>query len=669
MTEPRWRTDRARPYRVPLSSDALPAAVVATLDPADRPGVLWGDWFGGGVVVVRRPLHRHETPTAAEASALLDEQPVLAEMPADLVGGGWLTVLGYSPGSTIAAYHDSLLRWDEVQGWRFESLGLVGREAADAEALAYWRDLLADPPSLRTPPGLVFSTRAGPETTRTDYLGTVDEVIGRIHRGDFYQLNLCLRLHTTLSEAVPALFARVAAALRPAYAALVSGPGMRMVASFSPELFLRVRGRRVTTSPIKGTAPRTPTGAAMLRASAKDAAENVMIVDLMRNDLSRVCRPGTVTVDELLDVQPHSGVWHLVSTVHGELTDGVGTADLLSATFPPGSVTGAPKRAAEQAIAALEAEPRGAYTGSLGLVSPAGTDLSVLIRTFETDGGRLQLGVGGGITADSVPIREWYECLHKAAPLVAAVGGRLAPALAGEPGPPEANLLAAGVFETVLVRHGEPVRLAGHLARLDRSIRELYGSGLPTDLPARVGTHLAEVDRVPRRALRIAVRPLQTELTVDVRTRPLGPRLTSSAVVLAARPDRSWRHKWTDRVGLEQAAQRTAPAIPYFTAAGSVTETDRGNLFWLDASGRWCTPPLDEHALPGVTRREVLDLLAEGGTPVAVCRTTPHELRRAAGAFWTSSLSGAVAVTAVDGTPLPDQSAYTADLSVRLGVN
>ena len=203
-----------------------------------------------------------------------------------------------------------------------------------------------------------------------------------------------------------------------------------------------------------------------------------MIVDLMRNDLSRVCRPGTVAVEELLGVQPHPGVWHLVSTVHGELADGVGTADLLPATFPPGSVTGAPKLAAEQGIAALETEPRGAYTGSLGLVSPAaGTDLSVIIRTFETTGDRLELGVGGGITADSVPIREWYECLHKAAPLVTAAGARLADDLADEPGPPDPGLVAAGVFESVLVVRGEAVRLAGHLARLDRSCRELYGLG------------------------------------------------------------------------------------------------------------------------------------------------------------------------------------------------
>ena len=177
----------------------------------------------------------------------------------------------------------------------------------------------------------------------------MEEVIGRIHRGDFYQMNLCLRLHARLGRPPPEVFAQVAGRLRPAYAGLVSGPTggpPRMVMSFSPELFLRVRGRRVTTAPIKGTAPRTAAGERALRSSAKDAAENVMIVDLMRNDLSRVCRPGTVAVEELLGVQPHPGVWHLVSTVHGELADGVGTADLLRATFPPGSVTGAPKLAA-----------------------------------------------------------------------------------------------------------------------------------------------------------------------------------------------------------------------------------------------------------------------------------------------------------------------------------
>ena len=659
-----------RPYRVPLPSTLAPEAVIARLDPADRPAALWGRWFGGGALLLRRPLLVDTPATAAQAFGTLDDQPRLSDVPPDLVGGGWLALLGYGPGSTAVAFYESLLRWREGEGWTFESLGLPDRQPADQAALDHWRRLLATPtaPASPPPPGPVFALRADAGPAQTAYLGTVEEVVGRIHRGDFYQLNLCLRLHATLDEPVPALFARIAARLRPAYAALASGPAPRMVASFSPELFLRVRGRQVTTSPIKGTAPRTPAGAAVLRASAKDAAENVMIVDLMRNDLSRVCSPATVTVEELLDVQAHPGVWHLVSTVHGQLADGLGPADLLSATFPPGSVTGAPKRAAEHAIAALEPEPRGAYTGSLGLVSPAaGLDLNVVIRTFEIERDRLQLGVGGGITADSVPVREWYECLHKAVPLVFAAGGRLARALAEEPAPPAADLLGRGVFETVLVCQGEPVRLAGHLARLDRSCRELYGRDLPEDLTARIAAQLKETDPGPRRALRIVVRPDRDGLAVALGSRPLGPRLPSSALALASRPDRSWRHKWNDRTALEQAARRTEPALPYFAAAGLVTETDRGNLFWRDGSGQWCTPPLDEHVLPGVTRREVLDLLAADGTPVAIRRATPAELRQAAGVFWTSSLSGAVAVSAVDGTPVPDSTADTAVLSQRLG--
>ncbi len=279
------------------------------------------------------------------------------------MGGGWLVALGYAPGATTIAFYDSLLRWHPAEGWSFESLGLRGREAADATALAEWRRALAE---ATTPAQMPISSRrrsplAGDVASmRADYLASVEEVIGRIHRGDFYQMNLCVRLHARLGRPPPVVFAHVADRLRPAYAGLVSGPStdgqLRMVMSFSPELFLRVRGRQVTTAPIKGTAPRTAAGKASLRSSAKDAAENVMIVDLMRNDLSRVCRPGTVAVDELLGVQPHPGVWHLVSTVHGELTSGVGTADLLRATFPPGSVTGAPKLAAQQGIAALETE-------------------------------------------------------------------------------------------------------------------------------------------------------------------------------------------------------------------------------------------------------------------------------------------------------------------------
>ena len=352
-----------------------------------------------------------------------------------------------------------------------------------------------------------FRARSAPAVARDRHLAAIEDAIGRIHRGSFYQVNLCTRLYAETSSPPSAIFATLVERLQPAYGGLVLGPAAsdgtpRAVASFSPELFLSVHGGMIKTAPIKGTAPRAPgaVDSPELRASAKDAAENVMIVDLMRNDLSRVCRPGTVQVGELLSVQPAPGVWHLVSTVSGQLRPGTSTAEVLTATFPPGSVTGAPKIAARQGIQELEQDERGAYTGALGLVSPcAGTEFNVIIRTFEVAGREIQLGVGGGITVDSVPIREWYECLHKAAPLVAAAGSDLDHRLDDDPGPADRRLTDQGVFESILVGNGQIVRLAAHLARLDRSCRELYGQGLPDDLAGRIVAELSRQPPVPRR--------------------------------------------------------------------------------------------------------------------------------------------------------------------------
>jgi para-aminobenzoate synthetase component 1 len=193
------------------------------------------------------------------------------------------------------------------------------------------------------------------------------------------------------------------------------------VASLSPELFLRRVGDEVTSSPIKGTLPRTA-DPATLRTSTKDVAENIMIVDLVRNDLSRVAATGSVTVPELLAVRPAPGVWHLVSTVSARVPLDVSMAALLDAAFPPASVTGTPKTRARQLLTCWEPRRRGVYCGTVGLASPvAGCELNVAIRTVEfgADGSAV-LGVGGGITADSDPDREWDECLHKAAPIIGA---------------------------------------------------------------------------------------------------------------------------------------------------------------------------------------------------------------------------------------------------------
>ena len=279
-----------------------------------------------------------------------------------------------------------------------------------------------------------------------------------------------------------------------------------------------------------------------------------------------------------------------MSTVSGQLQPGLSTAEVLTATFPPGSVTGAPKIAAQQGIQELEDDDRGAYTGALGLVSPsAGTELNVIIRTFEIAGRDVQLGVGGGITVDSVPIREWYECLHKAAPLVAAAGSHLDHELTDEPGPVDRELTDQGVFESILVRHGKIIRLAAHLARLDRSCRELYGHGVPDDLAGRIIAEVSRQTPVPRRAIRLQARPEQGALPITIDYRPLGPRLVVSTLSRMPRVERSWRHKWVDRASLEVAERDAGASLPYFTPPARpelISETSRGNLFLL--AGRRC---------------------------------------------------------------------------------
>ncbi len=254
-------------------------------------------------------------------------------------------------------------------------------------------------------------------------VGVIRELIAA---GDVYQVNLCRRLSAPLPPGfgVLGLGAALGSAHAAPHSAVVSLPSAGMaVASASPERFLGRNGDTVESRPIKGTAV-TADGL-----GPKDRAENVMIVDLVRNDLGRVCEFGSIEVPGLCDVEEHPGLVHLVSTVRGRLRPGAGWADLLSATFPPGSVTGAPKIAALDVIADLEPVPRSLYCGAIGWVDAdrqAG-DLNVAIRTFWVEDGELHLGTGGGITWDSDPDAEWEETELKARRLLAVVAGTVGP--------------------------------------------------------------------------------------------------------------------------------------------------------------------------------------------------------------------------------------------------
>jgi para-aminobenzoate synthetase component I len=252
----------------------------------------------------------------------------------------------------------------------------------------------------------------------TDYSSAIASVRQAIAEGLVYQVNLVQHLSAPFEGDPRGLVERLAP-LRPLHAEPLSGDGWTIV-SASPELFLARRGHRVWTAPIKGT---RPLGADDLRESEKDAAEHVMIVDLERNDLSRVCVPGTVRWPGLMTEQELAGVRHLVTRVEGRLRDDVGLAELLEAVFPGGSVTGAPKISALDHIAALEPVGRGASMGVLGQVWPNGDlELALTIRTFAVADGRIHLWVGGGVVWDSEPEAEIEESWVKARPLLAAIG-------------------------------------------------------------------------------------------------------------------------------------------------------------------------------------------------------------------------------------------------------
>jgi para-aminobenzoate synthetase component 1 len=257
--------------------------------------------------------------------------------------------------------------------------------------------------------------------TDGEYASAVEAVRKSIALGDVYQVNLVQHLSAPFRGDPSALAARLAP-LRPLQPRPLVGDGWAIV-SASPELFLARRGDRVWTMPIKGTRPAGEEG---LDESEKDSAEHVMIVDLERNDLSRVCEPGSVRWPELLSARGLAGVEHLVSVVEGRLRPGVTLTELLEATFPGGSVTGAPKIAAIDRIAALEPVGRGASMGALGVVHPNGDlDLALTIRTFAVSDGRVHLWVGGGIVWDSDPEEEIEESWVKARPLLAAIGAPL----------------------------------------------------------------------------------------------------------------------------------------------------------------------------------------------------------------------------------------------------
>lgn len=327
------------------------------------------------------------------------------------------------------AFFDEILAWDHAKqrGWRV-ALELAGRRGSEATL----RELVAGtraPVSTR-PDRRVVEFRSN--VTRESYRATVRRILREIASGEVYQVNLSQRLEGRWTGTAWEAYERLRQASPVPFGAFLQLEPDLAILSGSPERFLRLDGRRVETRPMKGTRPRGRTPeqdaglADELRGSPKDRAENAMIVDVLRNDLGRVCRTGSVTVEELCAVEGYATVWQMVSTIVGELRPEIDALDLMRACFPGGSISGAPKIRAMQLIEELETLRRGVYCGAIGYLSATGAmDSSVAIRTVVLDGTRLLLPVGSGIVADSDPEAEYQESLVKARAALTAFGGRL----------------------------------------------------------------------------------------------------------------------------------------------------------------------------------------------------------------------------------------------------
>ena len=449
-----------------------------------------------------------------------------------------------------------------------------------------WEEV--DPAAFLPDPAGAWAGRPRPRVERTAHEAAVGRALEHILAGDIYQANLTFRAEVATAGHPLALYAAIRPRAQAGWGGVVF-TGRHWLLSFSPELFFTLDGGVVTARPMKGTAPAGSDPEA-LRGDPKQRAENLMIVDLLRNDLSRLSRPGTVKVPALFEVESYPTVLQMTSTVTGELEAGRDAVDLIGTIFPCGSVTGAPKIRAMEIIADLEGEQRGAYTGSIGRVAPDGrAEFNVAIRTLVLAEGEsvARLGLGSGIVADSIADDEWRECLAK-----------------GE------FVATAGRFDLIETMRFDPregiAELDRHLGRMKRSA-EALGFGFDRH-DARNELQAATFFLREARKLRLL---LSSSGALAIETRPLPPEPEGAVeVALAPLPvepeDFRLRHKTSDRRFYDEAraAAGTFEAV-FVDPEGFVTEGSFTSLF-VERGGRLLTPPLKRGLLPGVLREALI---------------------------------------------------------------
>ncbi|GAA4430587.1 aminodeoxychorismate synthase component I [Georgenia halophila] len=526
--------------------------------------------------------------------------PALAEVERATSDGMW--AYGFVAYEAAAGLDDAFPRRDPPSGLPLVWFGLA-QHPGDA----------GGPDAARLPYRAEPWTLEWSEAEHAERVGTVRRAIAD---GETYQCNLTTRMTSTVTGDLFTFYRDLAARQRGGYNAFLD-LGRWVIASASPECFFEWSGGTLASVPMKGTAPRGLSTAAdvearrLLRASGKDRAENVMIVDLIRNDLARVADPDSVRVTDLMAVERYPTVWQLTSTVSGETPPDTTVPDIFRAMFPCGSVTGAPKIRTMELIDELETSPRGVYCGAIGYVAPVGSPtrarFNVAIRTVVVDRSddSAVYGVGGGITWGSAADDEYREIRAKSRVLDPS----------GE--------AVFGLIETFAVTPDGPVNLDRHLDRLQTSAEYFH---FRLDRSAVLDRVRAVTGPVPSTCL-VRVE-LARDGTADVRTRDLPPDDgTPVGVVIDTTPvevSRFVYHKTTIRDAYTDARRRhpAADDVLLVNADGRVTESTIANLA-ARIDGTWFTPPVEDGCLPGVGRQLLLErgALAERSLSVEDVRT------------------------------------------------
>lgn len=547
-----------------------------------------------------------------------------------------VSCLSYELGEHFVGIHlrPSSTPW--IRAWVFDTVSKLSKDQADQWLQKHLLDSKSNQLA-KIDQALI------PSMTESVFTNKVKAIQELIKNGDTYQVNFTYRINGSITGDPISLYQNLRDKQPGPFGAYIEH-SEGWVLSCSPEWFLSKQGNRLITKPMKGTGKVGEMSSASLSSDPKNRAENLMIVDLLRNDFSKISKAGSVKVPHLFQVDQHGDVLQMTSTIESTAKDNLSLKELLSAIFPCGSITGAPKRRTMEIIQELEDQPRNLYCGSIAWFDPVadGTEsprlgnigMSVVIRTLEVNQDRqFTMGVGGGITIDSVGENEWHECQTKANFLYQ---------LQSTP----------GLFETIRIEHGQACHLEHHLERLEQSsatLGILFDRKKALDLVHSACESLSDTQLIHRMRLELSS---QGQLSAAIH--PMNPIPASIELLWAqdlfdhdvtSNSKNPWfNHKVSDRAiyddAWKKAEQKGSFDALFVNELGYVTEGGRTNLF-IKKNGQWQTPPLDAGCLPGVMRSLILKDPLWNAIEINI---TPEDVLSAEEIIFCNALRGIISV-------------------------